>query len=411
MAQDAYCQTTPSNMQDFCIATVMDMIMGLSSEDARKIESFWQYCVQHQYFNVGYPEAADFDYSALNRFLSFSINNCGDWSQQSNYLLNSFDFEREVIQFFAALFCIPAELGWGYVTNGGTEGNMFGCYLARELFPEATLYYSKETHYSVAKIIRLLRMKSSMVDSQPNGEMDYDDLIKRIRLDGERHPIIFANIGTTMKGAVDNIATIQDRLRNIGLARRDYYLHADAALSGMILPFIDNPQPFSFADGIDSISVSGHKMIGSPIPCGVVLARKKYVEHISVDVDYISASDQTISGSRNGYTPLLLWMAIKSRTMSDWRQRTQHCLDMAQYVIERFHAKGIHAWRNPNSITVVFPKPADHIWQKHCLATSGKISHIITMPHHSGRETLDRVINDIALESAPGHGLVPALAV
>lgn len=387
------------------------MIMGLSSEDARKIESFWQYCVQHQYFNVGYPEAADFDYSALNRFLSFSINNCGDWSQQSNYLLNSFDFEREVIQFFAALFCIPAELGWGYVTNGGTEGNMFGCYLARELFPEATLYYSKETHYSVAKIIRLLRMKSSMVDSQPNGEMDYDDLIKRIRLDGERHPIIFANIGTTMKGAVDNIATIQDRLRNIGLARRDYYLHADAALSGMILPFIDNPQPFSFADGIDSISVSGHKMIGSPIPCGVVLTRKKYVEHISVDVDYISASDQTISGSRNGYTPLLLWMAIKSRTMSDWRQRTQHCLDMAQYVIDRFHAKGIHAWRNPNSITVVFPKPADHIWQKHCLATSGKISHIITMPHHSGRETLDRVINDIALESAPSHGLVPALAV
>ncbi|MFM4703722.1 histidine decarboxylase [Aeromonas bivalvium] len=389
----------------------MDMIMGLSSEDARKIESFWQYCVQHQYFNVGYPEAADFDYSALNRFLSFSINNCGDWSQQSNYLLNSFDFEREVIQFFAALFCIPAELGWGYVTNGGTEGNMFGCYLARELFPEATLYYSKETHYSVAKIIRLLRMKSSMVDSQPNGEMDYDDLIKRIRLDGERHPIIFANIGTTMKGAVDNIVTIQDRLRNIGLAKRDYYLHADAALSGMILPFIDNPQPFSFADGIDSISVSGHKMIGSPIPCGVVLARKKYVEHISVDVDYISASDQTISGSRNGYTPLLLWMAIKSRTMSDWRQRTQHCLDMAQYVIDRFHAKGIHAWRNPNSITVVFPKPADHIWQKHCLATSGKISHIITMPHHSRRETLDRVINDIALESAPSHGLVPALAV
>ena len=52
--------------------------------------------MQHQYFNIGYPEAADFDYSALNRFLNFSINNCGDWSQQSNYLLNSFDFEREV---------------------------------------------------------------------------------------------------------------------------------------------------------------------------------------------------------------------------------------------------------------------------------------------------------------------------
>ncbi|MFS1161354.1 histidine decarboxylase, partial [Aeromonas salmonicida] len=59
----------------------------------------------------------------------------------------------------------------------------------------------------------------------------------------------------------------------------------------------------------------------------------------------------------------------------------------------------------------VFPKPADHIWKKHCLATSGKISHIITMPHHTGKETLDRVINDIALDREPGRGLAHALTV
>ena len=55
----------------------------------------------------------------------------------------------------------------------------------------------------------------------------------------------------------------------------------------MILPF-DHPQAFSFAHGIDSISVSGHKMIGSPIPCGIVVAKRQNVERISVDVDYIS---------------------------------------------------------------------------------------------------------------------------
>ena len=44
---------------------------------------------------------------------------------------------------------------------------MFGCYLARELFPDATLYYSKDSHYSVAKIIKLLRIKSRAVDSCP----------------------------------------------------------------------------------------------------------------------------------------------------------------------------------------------------------------------------------------------------
>ena len=33
----------------------------------------------------------------------------------------------------------------------------------------------------------------------------------------------------------------------------------------MILPFVDDPQPFGFDSGIDSIAISGHKLIGSPI--------------------------------------------------------------------------------------------------------------------------------------------------
>uniref|UniRef100_UPI0005932099 histidine decarboxylase n=1 Tax=Chromobacterium haemolyticum TaxID=394935 RepID=UPI0005932099 len=266
--------------------------MSLSSLDQNRIESFWQYCLQHQYFNLAYPESADFDYTPLHRFLRFSINNCGDWNESSNYLLNSFDFEREVMHFFAELFHIPFDESWGYVTNGGTEGNMFGCYLARELFPDATLYYSKDSHYSVAKIIKLLRIKSRAVDSLPSGEIDYDDLVAKIQQDQERHPIVFVNVGTTMKGAVDDIGIIQDKLAEAGIPRQDYYLHADAALSGMILPFVDAPQPYSFADGIDSISVSGHKMIGSPMPCGIVLAKRSNVSRISVEIDYISARDQ-----------------------------------------------------------------------------------------------------------------------
>ena len=85
---------------------------------------------KNQYFNIGYPESADFDYTNLERFLRFSINNCGDWGEYCNYLLNSFDFEKEVMEYFADLFKIPFEQSWGYVTNGGTEGNMFGCYRA-----------------------------------------------------------------------------------------------------------------------------------------------------------------------------------------------------------------------------------------------------------------------------------------
>ncbi|SDY36423.1 histidine decarboxylase [Pseudomonas sp. NFIX28] len=375
--------------------------MTLSFADKTRLDEFWQHCLEHQFFNIGYPENADFDYSALHRFLRFSINNCGDWAAPSNYVLNTFDFEKEVMAYFSELFDIRLEDSWGYVTNGGTEGNMFGCYLGRELFPDGTFYYSKDTHYSVAKIVKLLRIKCRAVESLPNGEIDYDDLLAKIAADNERHPIIFVNIGTTMRGAVDNIAVIQHRLQQAGIARKDYYLHADAALSGMILPFVDQPQPFTFADGIDSICVSGHKMIGSPIPCGIVVAKRDNVERISVDVDYISASDKTISGSRNGHTPMMMWAALRSYSPAQWRRRVQHSLVIAQHAVDRMQAAGIAAWRNENSITVVFPCPSARIAKKYSLATSGDNAHLITTPHHRDTRMVDALIDEIIAETQP----------
>ncbi|PHM65202.1 histidine decarboxylase [Xenorhabdus stockiae] len=373
--------------------------MTLSLADKDRLDAFWYHCVKNQHFNIGYPESSDFDYSYLQRFMQFSINNCGDWGAECNYLLNSFEFEKEVMEYFAELFRIPFEDSWGYVTNGGTEGNMFGCYLGRELFPDGTLYYSKDTHYSVAKIVKLLRIKSCLVESLPTGEIDDHDLLQKIIAHKEPHPIIFANIGTTLRGAVDNIKIIQQRMQQAGIARENYYLHADAALSGMILPFVDNPQPFTFADGIDSISVSGHKMIGSPIPCGIVVAKRKNVERISVDIDYISAQDKTISGSRNGQTPLMMWAAIRSHSFADWHHRVKRCLEMAQYAVKRFRSAGIDAWCHDNSITVVFPCPSVAVWKKHCLATSGNTAHLITTPHHHDSSKIDILINDVIADS------------
>ncbi len=74
--------------------------MKLSNEDLDRLNEFWLYCMENQYFNVGYPESASFDYSILDKFMKFSINNCGDWREESNYKLNSFEFEKDVMRFF-----------------------------------------------------------------------------------------------------------------------------------------------------------------------------------------------------------------------------------------------------------------------------------------------------------------------
>ncbi len=111
----------------------------LSPEDTAKLDAFYEHCMKHRYFNIGYPESYDFDYSDQKRFLDFHLNNCGAWDEFCNYQLQSFPFEKEVIEYFAGLFKIPFNKCWGYVTNGGTEGKMWGIYIGREKFPEGTL--------------------------------------------------------------------------------------------------------------------------------------------------------------------------------------------------------------------------------------------------------------------------------
>ena len=195
-----------------------------------------------------------------------------------------------------------------------------------------------------------------------------------------------------MKGAVDNLEKIHAIMKQKAISQ--YYIHADAALSGMILPFVDEPQPFSFANGIDSISVSGHKMIGSPIPCGIVLARKSHVDRIARSIEYIASYDTTISGSRNGIASLFLWYALKTHDVSGFREIVKHCVDTADYAVERLSAIGLKAWRNKNSITVVFMRTNEEVLKKWQIAVNENCAHILTMPHVD-KAHIDRFIADL----------------
>jgi histidine decarboxylase len=341
---------------------------------------------------LGYPCNRVFDYTPLYPFLSFPMNNVGDPFMPSRYHLNTHEFEREVIDFFATLTHAKPDEIWGYVTNGGTEGNMYGIYLAREIYPEGLLYYSEATHYSVPKILRMVHARNIMIKSTANGEIDYLDLAETVRIHRDVPVIIFANIGTTMTGAVDNIYRIKQILKDNAI--KHYYIHCDAALGGMILPFVDNPPPFDFAAGIDSMAISGHKMIGSPIPCGIALAKKAHVDRIARAVEYISSFDTTVSGSRNAITPLFLWYAMHKLGINGFRQRVQDCLKMADYAVRHFNDHGIPAWRNDNSITVVFPKGAETVMSKWQIALQGEIGHILVMPHVT-KQQIDQLLSDM----------------
>ena len=342
---------------------------------------------------IGYPTNQQFDYSPLLPFLKYSLNNVGDPFHDSNYWSNTHGIEREVVTRFANLMRLDPEEAWGYVTSGGTEGNLYGLYLARETYPNGVFYFSEETHYSVLKNLRVLNARYVMIKRQEDGEIDYGDLHDMVRVNRDLPAIIIATIGTTMRGAVDDIERIKGILQDLEVA--DSYIHADAALSGMILPFVADPQPYGFDTGINSIAVSGHKLIGGPLPCGVILTHRTNVERVGRTIELVGIQDTTLSGSRNGLTPLMLWYALEQYGDQGFRELVGGMLETAEYAVKEFNRHGIPAWRHRNSVTVVFPRPSPEVFKKWQIAPEGEIAHIITMPHVT-REMIDDLVDDCA---------------
>ena len=341
---------------------------------------------------LGYPVSKDFDYSALYDFLKYPINNLGDPFEDSTYKVQTHEIEREVVNFFAKLFRANPKDYWGYVTNGGSESNLYGLYIAREMYPKAMVYYSESTHYSVKKNIHLLNIPSIVIRSQENGEIDYNDLEETLRFNRHKPAIILTTYGTTMKEAKDDVSKVKNILKR--LAIQDHYIHCDGALAGSFGPFVEPYIPFDFIDGADSIAISGHKFIGSPIPAGVIITRRSLHDRVSKGISYIGSLDTTITGSRNGHSPLFLWYAIQQMGIEGLRARYKRSLEVAEYCKQELRQIGITAWSNPGAITVVLPKMPESIKNKWQLATEGDITHIICMPNVS-KHQIDEFIKDV----------------
>jgi len=377
------------------------------------LDDFHRHLGERTRHHLGYPYNLQFDSDQLSPFLQYSVNNLGDPFVPSNYGVHSRRFELEVLDFFADLWGIARDDYWGYTTTCGTEGNLLGVLYGREKLPDAVLYCSRDTHYSVPKAAYLYRIPLVMVRSQSNGEIDYEDLEVKLRENAGKPAIVNVNAGTTVKGAVDSCAQVLDVLRSVGLTRDQFYVHVDGALAGLIVPLCETVYAenyaISFDKDIDSISVSGHKMLGCPMPCGVVITRKEHMERFQRDVEYLNSRDATIMGSRNGQAPLAMWVALqKHHGIDGLRDNVLKCIANARYLRDLFERAGVRVDLNPLSTTVVFEKPASEEfvlkWQ---LACTGDIAHVVVMPS-SGKDKLkaffDEYMKDRAAAEAAAGG-------
>eukprot|EP01059_Diplonema_ambulator_P003446 TRINITY_DN13135_c0_g1_i1.p1 TRINITY_DN13135_c0_g1~~TRINITY_DN13135_c0_g1_i1.p1 ORF type:complete len:530 (+),score=215.81 TRINITY_DN13135_c0_g1_i1:1357-2946(+) len=332
-------------------------------------------------FHFGYPYNLHYDHQEIFDVMQYSINNLGDPFVESNYGVHSRKFELDVLAYFAEMWKIPEGSYWGYVTSCGTEGNLHSILCAREMHPTGILYASRDSHYSVFKACGFYRMEYRMINSTPTGEMDYEHLATELAKNKGRHAIVVANIGTTVKGAVDSVDSIVGKLQGTGYTEEEWFIHCDGALYALMLPFMREFEQVDFTKKIHSMCVSGHKFLGCPMPCGVVICRKENLTNVTQEVEYLNSVDTTIMGSRNGHAPIFLWYSLQKGGTESLKAKVKLCHANARLLYNLLRDRGVEAMLNERSTTVVFDRPPEPFVKHWQLACMGDIAHVVVMPN------------------------------
>ena len=282
---------------------------------------------------------------------------------------------------------------------------MHGMYMGRKLLKGRTgvgpkVYFTREAHYSVQILSDLLGLEAVIVNTEPDGGMDANDLTVKLEEHADRPALVVATAGTTFIGAIDNLDRIQDALGN-----RESYVHLDAALFGGYLPFTPHaslvshqPQDKAGSTRYDSIAVSCHKFFGFPSPAGIFVTRKTLYEEFNElfgrihNPEYIHHVPGTITCSRDAVkpaefhyftTPIAQTKLIADATMM--LQNTKFLLNELRSNFPELSAMKA----NPFSNTVYFKSPGERVVKKYSLATmqltaegeSNLYAHVVIMPH------------------------------
>ena len=362
---------------------------------------------QKTYF--GYPVNEE---SALQDFYEWyvssgmdaiNLNNAGDPMTDDPWNMSTQAFEREVIEFFTPLYGFDKDDVWGIVTHSGTDGNNHGIYFgANDLYNKTgkmpIVYVSDEAHYSNMRLCDLQNLEVKLIKSDPMGRMIPEELEKA--LDTKRPALMVYAMGSTFKGAIDDMETLNAVLaKHLEMA---VYRHVDAALFGGYLPFTEHRKMVSSKEqGFESIAVSGHKFFGIDSPSGLFLCtRKVYDNQNDFNVTYLNGNMKMINCSRDAVQPLKFWWLIQKVGYEGWSKQANGMMDCTAYLQQELTRIGWPCWRNEFSNTVFFKRPAPEVCSTYDLALGydenfgGELAHVVVMQHVT-KAKIDRFIQEL----------------
>ncbi len=348
----------------------------------------------------------------------FGFNNVGNPFAESSIPYNTHDLEKEIIKRFGKQYGFLPNDTWGFISHSGTDSNMHGMYIGRTILKGVTdlvpkCYFTKEAHYSIQILTDLLGMEAVFVNTLPDASMDIEDLRQRMQENRNYPALIVASIGTTFKGAIDNVDAIRELMVN-----QDSYLHLDAALFGGYLPHTLGAKEVSHTlngknsrSRYDSIAVSCHKFFGFPSPAGLFITTGTVYDEFHQlysqvhNPEYIGHVPGTITCSRDAVKPAEFYYYSIPESVERQAKDARNMINNTEYLYGEMqnHLPGLNARRENNlSNTIYFRKPGEDIVKKYSLATmhleSGgevqEFAHAVVMPHIK-KKVLDEFLSDL----------------
>ncbi len=256
----------------------------------------------------------------------------------------------------------------GLLASGGTTSNLTALCAAREraapgfrnrggVGTQLTLYCSREAHYSVKRAAEVLGIGGDYVRSIPvdaERRIDPEACARAIDEDVAQGAIpvaVVATTGTTLTGAVDDLAALADVCEPRGV-----WLHADGAYGLPAAATASAGPLFTGLDRTDSATVDAHKWLYVPKACSVLLIRderalttafahnESYMPHI--ETEQAHAVDRTLEYSRP-LRALKLWLAFSVHGATAIRAALERNLEEARLlhrlIAEQPELEAIHA--------------------------------------------------------------------
>lgn len=359
---------------------------------------------------IGLPGATDIDFGPIAHLLTNRLLiNVGDPRSSGVGRRSTDALECEVHDQLVAMFGGNREDWWGYIASGTSLAVKHAIRIARDTLPRRrkwgkgpVIYASTAAHPCVAKAAHELQVPLELIPAR-YGSMDIDEL--RALTHPGRPAILVPTIGTTGIEAVDDAAAARAAVLEMGA--HGVWVHADAALAGLPRALQSAPPSGARLDSgvLDSLSISGHKFLGTPASAWFVMRTRWLFE--APTLPYTGDVDNTPEGCRRGQDALCWWYVLDKLGPDGLRERAETSRYQAALLEERLAEVGVRSWRHDGAFTVVLLDPPPVLVKKYGLATyprltySGiprddhRIGHVVTMPGVKPA-VLDEFVADMA---------------